>query len=55
MAEGRKRGKNENTKTLVSQERKELFKWTKKHFSYFLKGYHLVRNKNLIKNSEHKL
>ena len=23
------------------------------HFSYFLKGYHLVINKNLIKNSRH--
>ena len=28
---------------------------TMKDFSYFLKGYHLVRNKHLIKNSGHKL
>ena len=27
----------------------------KKLFSYFLKGYHLIKNKNLIKNSGHKL
>ena len=46
---GRKRGEEENTKTWISQERKELFRWNKKHFSYFLKGYHLVINKNLIK------
>ena len=43
-----------NTKIWISWERKELFIWNKKHFSYFLKGYHLVRNKNLIKNSGHK-
>ena len=27
----------------------------KKHFSQFLKGYHLMKNKNLIKNSGQKL
>ena len=27
----------------------------KKHFLQFLKGHHLVKNKNLIKNSRHKL
>ena len=52
---GRKRGKDKNTKTWISRERKDLFRWNKKHFSNFLKGYHLVKNKNLIKNSKHKL
>ena len=51
----RKRGKDKNTKTWISRERKDLFRWNKKHFSNFLKGYHLVKNKNLIKNSKHKL
>ena len=40
----------ENTKTWISQDRKELFRWNKKHFSYFLKGFHLVRN--LIKTED---
>ena len=52
---GRKRGKDKNTKTWIYRERKDLFRWNKKHFSNFLKGYHLVKNKNLIKNSKHKL
>ena len=47
---GRKRGKDGNTKIWISWEWKELFRWNKKHFSYFLKGYHLVKNKNFIKN-----
>ena len=51
----RKRGEDENRKILISREGKELFRWTKKHFSEFLKGYHLLRNKNLIKNSGLKL
>ena len=46
--EGKKLKKN-----LISRERKELFRWNKKHFSEFLKGYH--KNKNLIKNGGHKL
>ena len=48
---GRKRGEDGNTKMWISRERKELFRWNKKHFSQFLKGYHLGRNKNFIKNS----
>ena len=52
---GRKRGKDKNTKTWISRERKDLFRGNKKHFSNFLKGYHLAKNKNLIKNSKHKL
>ena len=30
---GTKRGEDENTKTWISRERKELFRWNKKHFS----------------------
>ena len=51
----RKRGEDENTKIWVSRQRKNLFRWNKNHFLLFLKGYHLVRNTNLIKNSGHKL
>ena len=52
---GRKRGEAENTKTWISREGKELLRWNKKHFSYLLKGYHLVKNTNLIKNKRRKL
>ena len=52
---GRKREEDGNTKNWISQEWKELSRWNKKHFSKVLKGYNLVRNKNLIKNSGHKL
>ena len=55
MADREKRGEDENTKIWISQERKELFRWNKKHFSWVLKGYNLVKNKNLKKNSGHKL
>ena len=41
---GRKRGEDKNTQIWISQERKELFRWNKKHFSKFLKDYHLVKN-----------
>ena len=34
---------------------KELFRWNKNIFYSFLKGYHLVKNKNLMKNSRHQL
>ena len=40
MADRRKRGEDKNTKTWISRERKEPFRWNKKHFSYFLRGYH---------------
>ena len=36
-------------------ENEELFRWNKKHLSQFLKDLHLVINKNLLKNSGHKL
>ena len=41
------------TKIWISGEWKELFRWNKKHFSTFLKGYHLTKkNKNLIKQTQ---
>ena len=44
--ESRKSG-YEGEKKKMSWESKELFRWNKKHFSYFLKGYYLVKkNKN---------
>ena len=55
MTDSEKREEDGNRKTWISWERKELFRWNKKHFSQFLKGYRLVENKNLIKNSGHKL
>ena len=39
---GRKRGKDKNTKTWISRERKDLFRWNKKHLPLF-KGYNLVK------------
>ena len=49
MADREKGGEDGNSETWISQEQKELFRWNKKHFSQFLKGYNLVRNKNLKK------
>ena len=47
---GRKEGKDRNTKIWISQERKELFRWNKKHFSKILKSYLLVKKiKELMK------
>ena len=51
MADREKKKEDGNTKTWISQKWKEIFRWNKKHFSYFLRGYHLVKNKNLMKNS----
>ena len=39
----KKRGENENTKIWISRERKELFRWNKKHFSQLFKDYHMVK------------
>ena len=36
------KGRGKITKIWISQEQKELFRWNKKHFSQFLKGYHLL-------------
>ena len=55
MADREKRGEDEKTRIWISLEQKELFRWNKKDCSEFLKGYHLVKNKNLIKNSRHKV
>ena len=41
----RNRGEDGNTKIWISREWKELFRWNKIQFSYFLKGYYLVKNK----------
>ena len=54
MTDKEKKGEDENTKTWISRERKELFRWNKKYVSQFLKGYHLVENKNLLRNSGHR-
>ena len=51
---GRKRREDGNTKIWISRERTELLDEIKS-ICQFLKGYRLVRNKNLIKNSGHKL
>ena len=37
------KGRGKITKIQISRERKESFRWNKKRFSQFLKGYHLVK------------
>ena len=54
MADREKKVEDGNTKIWISREQKKLFRWNKKHLSQFLKGYHLVENKNLLKNGRHK-
>ena len=49
------KGSEKITKIWISWERKEHFGWNKQHFSWFLKGFIWWKNKNLIKNSGHKL
>ena len=49
------KGRGKIAKIWISREQKKLFRWSKKHFSLFLKGYHLGKNKNLTKNSRQKL
>ena len=44
---GRKRGKDRKTKIWISRERKELFRWNKKHFSW--RAIIRWKNKNLMK------
>ena len=51
---GRKWRESGNTKIWISRKRRELLRWNKKHLSYFLKGYHLVKTKNFLKYSRHK-
>ena len=55
MANKEKKRKTEIPKFDYFENEKSFLDETKKHFSYFLKGYHLLKDKNLIKNSGHKL
>ena len=41
--ESGKSGKKEEKYRLEYLENEKLFRWNKKHFSQFLKGYHLVK------------
>ena len=43
MADREKRGEDGNTKVLISQEQKELFRSNKKHFLKLFKGYCLAK------------
>ena len=36
MADRKKRGEDENTQISISRQRKELFRWNKKHFIYMV-------------------
>ena len=49
MADREKRGEDENAKFEYLENEKSFLDEIKKHFSWFLKGYHLVKNENLIK------
>ena len=46
---GTKSGKGRNTKIWISRERKELFRWNKKHFQSFWRAIIWWKNKKLIK------
>ena len=48
MADREKRGEVGNTKIWISWEWKKLFKWNKKHLSWFLKGYHLGEKQKFV-------
>ena len=43
------KGRGEITKSWISRERKKLFRWNKKHFSQFLKGYHVAKKEKFDK------
>ena len=43
MADREKGKEYRNTNIWISRERKELFRWNKKHFSKLFKDYHLVK------------
>ena len=55
MANEEKKGKMGIQKFEYLENKKGFLHEIKKHFSLFLEGYHLVKNKNLIKKSRHKL
>ena len=50
----KKEGKRKIQKFEYRETKKSFLDGIKRHFSLFFKGYHLVKNKNLIKNSRHK-
>ena len=54
MADREKREEDENTKILISHERKELFKWNKNILNSFWRAI-IWWKKNLIQNGGHKL
>ena len=49
------KGREKITKNWISRERKELFRWNKKHSLCFLRAKSWWKNKNLLKNRGHKL
>ena len=49
MADGKKEGKTKIQKSEYFQNEKSFLDEIKNIFLWFLKGYHLVKNKNLIK------
>ena len=51
---GRKRGEKTEIQKLEYFKNKKSFLDEIKHFSQFLKGYYLVKNKTLMKNSRQK-
>ena len=50
----RKRGKKGNTKIWTSRERKEIFRWNKKHHSYFFERLSFGENQNFLKKIAYK-
>ena len=55
MADREKSGEDKNTKIEYFENEKSFLDEIKKHFSWFLRAIILVKNKNLMKNSGHKL
>ena len=49
------KGREKMTKNWISRERKELFRWNGKNFSYFWRAIIWWKNKEMIKNSTRKL
>ena len=55
MADKAERVEDGNIKIRIFGNKMSFSDEIKKHFSLFLKGCHLMKNKNLIKNSGYKL
>ena len=51
MADKEKKGEDGNTNIWICRERKELFRWNKKQFSWLFKGYHLVKKRKIADSS----